>query len=40
VKSADLQHWQDISAQVSFPKGIRHGTALKVPANVVQNLLK
>ena len=40
VKSSDLELWQDISAQVSFPKGIRHGTALKVPASVVQNLLK
>ncbi len=40
VKSSDLEHWQDISAQVSFPKGIRHGTALQVPASVVQNLLK
>ena len=38
VKSPDLEHWQDISPQVSFPKGIRHGTALKVPASVVQPL--
>ena len=40
VKSADMEHWQDISAQVSFPQGMRHGTALKVPASVVQSLLK
>ena len=40
VKSSDLERWQDISAQVSFPKSIRHGTALKVPASVVQALLK
>ena len=36
VKSPDMEHWQDISPQVSFPKGIRHGTALKVPAGAVQ----
>jgi hypothetical protein len=38
MKSADLETWQDISSQVSFPRGIRHGTALKVPASVVSNL--
>ena len=38
VKSPDMEHWQDISPQVSFPKGIRHGTALKVPAGAVQYL--
>jgi len=38
MKSADLEAWQDISSQVSFPKGIRHGTVLKVPASVVSKL--
>ncbi len=38
VKSADLEHWQDISSQVSFPRGARHGTVLKVPEDVVRNL--
>jgi beta-xylosidase len=38
VKSADLEHWQDISSQVSFPKGARHGTVLKVPESVVRHL--
>ena len=38
MKSPDMEHWQDISSQVSFPKGIRHGTALKVPISVVRNL--
>jgi beta-xylosidase len=41
MKSADLEHWQDISSQISLPKGIRHGTALKVPESIalkVQNL--
>ena len=38
VKSADLEHWQEISASVSFPKGFRHGTVLRVPEIVVKNL--
>ncbi len=38
VKSTDLEHWQDISPQVSFPPGTRHGTVLKVPEQVVRNL--
>ncbi len=38
VKSSDLQHWQDISPQVSFPPGIRHGTVLKVPQSVIQQI--
>lgn len=38
VTSTDLKHWRDISAQVSFPAGVRHGTVLSVPAFVVQNI--
>ncbi|HEY9509374.1 MAG TPA: glycoside hydrolase family 43 protein [Verrucomicrobiae bacterium] len=38
MKSVDLEHWQDISSQVSLPKGIRHGTVLKVPEAIVLNL--
>ena len=38
VKSTDLEHWQDISATVSFPEGFRHGTVLRVPGEVVKNL--
>lgn len=38
VKSADLEHWQDVSQQVSFPRGTRHGTVLKVPASVIQQI--
>jgi len=38
VKSPDMEHWQDISPQVSFPKGMRHGTVLRVPQAVIQNL--
>lgn len=32
VKSSDLKHWEDISDQLSFPKGMRHGSVIKIPA--------
>ena len=38
IKSPDMEHWQDISPATSFPKGFRHGTVLRVPASVVENL--
>jgi hypothetical protein len=38
TKSADLAHWQDVSDQVTFPKGARHGTVLRVPDHVVQRI--
>jgi hypothetical protein len=30
VTSTDLTHWADISDQVQFPKGARHGTVLRI----------
>jgi len=30
VASPDWENWRDISDQVSFPEGVRHGTVLKV----------
>lgn len=30
VRSSDLVTWKDISDEVSFPKGARHGTVLKI----------
>lgn len=38
VRSRDLAHWQDISDQLSFPNGARHGTVLRVADNVVQRI--
>ena len=38
VKSADLEHWHDISPQVSFPEGARQGTVLSVPKSLVTDL--
>lgn len=39
LRSRDLQHWEDITDQVSFPRGTRHGTALQVPGAVVEKLI-
>jgi hypothetical protein len=38
VKSSDLKHWQDVSQQVSFPRGVRHGTVLKVSESVIRQI--
>jgi hypothetical protein len=38
VKSRDLQRWQDISKEVSFPPGTRHGTVLRVAGSIVKAL--
>jgi beta-galactosidase len=40
LKSRDLQKWEDVTAKLQMPKGIRHGTALEVPGDIVQPLLK
>ncbi len=38
VKSGDLKTWQDISDQIQFPKGTRHGTAFRVPQTILDKL--
>jgi beta-xylosidase len=38
IESADLTHWREVSSEMSFPKGFRHGTVLRVPAQIVNNL--
>ncbi|MDP4185897.1 MAG: glycosyl hydrolase, partial [Bacteroidota bacterium] len=41
VCSTDLVNWEDISDQIEFPKGVRHGTVLKVSNKFfVKNLSK
>jgi hypothetical protein len=30
VSSSDLVQWKDISDEVSFPKGVRHGTVITI----------
>ncbi|MBB3839411.1 beta-galactosidase [Runella defluvii] len=40
VRSKDLKTWEDVSEQVTFPEGIRHGTAFKVPMTLLEALQK
>lgn len=40
VRSKDLKSWEDVSDQVAFPSGIRHGTALTVDSEFVERLKK
>ena len=40
IKSTDLEHWQNITAQVDFPGGARHGTVIAVLGGYVAGLLK
>ena len=39
IRSKDLVQWEDISDQVSFPDGIRHGTAFGVSKEIFDQLL-
>jgi hypothetical protein len=40
VASTDWKQWEDISAQLQFPEGARHGTVLRVPRAVLTKLLE
>lgn len=41
VRSLDHgETWEDVSDQVSFPKGIRHGTAFAVDASVILDMIQ
>ena len=40
VASTDFEHWEDISAQLQFPEGARHGTVIQVKQSVLTKLLK
>ena len=39
IRSKDMEHWEEVSDQMKFPRGIRHGTAFPVKKSVVKNLL-
>ena len=39
IRSRDLKTWEDISGQLAFVPGARHGTVLKVSRSVVDRLL-
>ena len=38
VKTRDFKNWTDITGEISFPKGHRHGTAFKVSKSVLEGL--
>ena len=40
VRSLDTINWEDVSDSVTFPKGIRHGTAFTVTESVFNQLIK
>jgi hypothetical protein len=39
LRTRDWKTWEDLTAQLSMPKGIRHGTAIEVPYTVIEALL-
>lgn len=40
VRSKNMTDWEDVSDQVSFPEGVRHGTAFKVSKAIYDTLKK
>lgn len=38
MKSRDLEHWEDLTPQLKFPKGVRHGTVLQVSKTLLVKL--
>ena len=38
LRTRDFERWEDVSSQVSFPRGTRHGTALRVPRAILEGL--
>jgi len=40
VESKDLKNWTDISDQISFTGGVRHGTVFKVPGKIAKKLIR
>jgi|SRR5262245_1791873 len=40
LRSQDLKQWEDVSTQTSFPKGMRHGSVLRISKTILDGLLK
>ncbi|MHC4483078.1 MAG: glycoside hydrolase family 43 protein [Planctomycetota bacterium] len=40
VKSKDLKNWVDVSEEMNFPKGFKHGSIIRVPERIVTKLLR
>ncbi|MBC7785854.1 MAG: glycoside hydrolase family 43 protein [Burkholderiales bacterium] len=39
IKTRDFQKWEDITPQISIPRGARHGTIIEVSDDVIKPLL-
>lgn len=39
ISSPDLEHWTDISHELDFPEGCRHGTVLRISRTELERLL-
>lgn len=40
VRSTDLKNWMDISDEITFPEGTRHGTVFRASRRVVRRLME
>ena len=40
IRSRDMRKWEDVTSRLSMPSGIRHGTVLEVPGDVIAKLLQ
>jgi len=40
VRSTDLKNWEDISDQIHFPEGTRHGTVFRAPKKLINRLIE
>ena len=38
ARSRDLKQWESITEQLTFPKGIRHGTTFRVSPEILAGL--
>ena len=38
MRSRDLAHWEEVTAEISLPRGARHGTMIVVPRSLVDRL--
>ena len=39
IKSPDMEHWENITSQVEFPEGARHGTVIEVSGRIIADLM-
>jgi hypothetical protein len=39
VRSKDMTHWEDVTSEIHFPAGSRHGTVLEIDADVAKTIM-